>query len=162
MISEFCNIGGQGFGHIKTERGKFENYPHLGNVIIEDNVELFPYVNVDRATLSTTRICRGAKIDHFCHIGHNTYVGENTIITAQVVLCGGSKINKESWIGVGSLIKDSIVVGNNVIVGMGSVVLKNIPNNETWAGSPARPIDDFRILQNHFKSIIEFGVINKE
>lgn len=138
LISEFCNIGGQGFGHIKNEHGELENMLHIGKVIIEDNVEIFPYCNVDRATLSSTTIKKNCKIDHYCHIGHNTSVGENTVITAKVVLCGGSRIGDYSWVGVGSIIKDKISVGNQVILGMGSCVTKDIPDNEIWFGSPAK------------------------
>jgi UDP-3-O-[3-hydroxymyristoyl] glucosamine N-acyltransferase len=111
---------------------------HIGKVVIEDNVEIFPYTNVDKATLSETRICKGSKIDHYCHIWHNTYVGENVIITAQVVLAGGAKILNKAFLGVNTKVKDSCIVGENSITGMGSVVVCNIPSNEVWAGIPAK------------------------
>jgi UDP-3-O-[3-hydroxymyristoyl] glucosamine N-acyltransferase len=144
LISEYCNIGGQGFGHIINEYHKLENMSHIGTVIIDDEVELFPYTNVDRATLSVTRIGKGTKIDHYCHIGHNTLTGENTIITAKVVLCGGSRVGNSCLLGVGSLIRDNVAVGNGAVVGMGSIVTRDIPENETWAGNPARPIDELK------------------
>lgn len=150
LISEYCNVGGQGFGHIKNEHGELENMLHIGQVIIEDNVEIFPYTNIDRATLSSTIVKKNSKIDHYCHIGHNTSVGENTIITAKVVLCGGSSVGNFSWIGVGSIIRDSLIVGNEVVVGMGSIVTKSIPSNGVWAGNPARPIDE---LKEQFRKI---------
>lgn len=153
LISEYCNIGGEGFSHISNEDGHPENYPHIGKVIIEDYVEIFPYTNVDRATLSTTRIGKHSKIDHFCHIGHNTRIGEDTIITAKVVMCGGSSIGNKCWIGVGSIIKDSVIVGNNVLVGMGSSVTKSVPDNQTWLGSPARPLKEFLTMQAKIKNM---------
>jgi UDP-3-O-[3-hydroxymyristoyl] glucosamine N-acyltransferase len=155
LISEYCNIGGEGFSHISNEAGHPENFLHIGKVIIEDNVEIFPYTNVDRATLSTTRIGKHTKIDHFCHIGHNTSIGEDTIITAKVVMCGGSSIGYKCWIGVGSIIKDSVKVGNEVLIGMGSSVTKSVPDKQTWLGSPARPIREFLEIQKNNKAIID-------
>jgi len=138
LISEFCNIGGQGFGHIQNENNNLENMLHIGKVIIEDDVEIFPYTNVDLATLSETRICKGSKIDHYCHIGHNSYVGQNVIITAQVVLAGGAKILNNAILGLNTKVKAGCMVGENSFTGMGSVVVCNIPSNEVWAGIPAK------------------------
>lgn len=144
LISEYCNIGGQGFGHIINENGENENMPHVGNVIIENGVEIFPFSNVDRATLSSTVIKKNTKIDHYCHIGHNTITGENSIITAKVVISGGVIIGSSCWIGVGTLIREKLIIGNSVITGMGSVVTKDIPDNELWVGNPACNFDDFK------------------
>jgi len=154
LISEYCNIGGEGFSHISNETGHPENFLHIGKVIIEDDVEIFPYTNIDRATLSVTKIGKHTKIDHFCHIGHNSSVGEDTIITAKVVMCGGSTIGNKCWIGVGSIIKDSVKVGNGVLIGMGSSVTKSVPDNQTWLGSPARPIKEFLEIQKKIKNIV--------
>lgn len=153
LISEFCNIGGQGFGHIRNEHGKLENMLHIGKVIIDDSVDIFPYSNIDRATLSETHIYAGAKIDHYCHVGHNTSVGIDSILTAKVVLCGGSSIGNNSLIGVGSVIRDGIRVGNNVKVGMGSMVTKDIGDNEVWLGNPAREIEEFKMMNSYLKRI---------
>ncbi len=145
LISEYCNIGGEGFGHITNEFGEFENMLHIGNTIIEDNVEIFPYTNIDRGTLSSTIIKKNTKIDHHCHIAHNSFVGENTVITAKVILGGGSSIGNFSWIGLAAIIRDKVSIGNHVVLGMGSCVVKNIPDGETWMGSPARPIDEIKL-----------------
>lgn len=154
LISEYCNIGGQGFGHILNEHNELENISHIGNVIIEDNVEIFPYSNVDRATLSSTIIKKNTKIDHYCHIGHNTFIGENTVITAKVVLCGGSKVGNSSWLGVGTIIREKVIVGNNVTLGMGSVVTKNVPDNEIWLGSPAKPIEEVKLQSKKIANLL--------
>ncbi|MEZ5017525.1 MAG: DapH/DapD/GlmU-related protein [Flavipsychrobacter sp.] len=154
LISEFCNIGGQGFGHIFNEQNRYENMPHIGKVVIEDNVDIFPYCNIDRATLSETRIGSGTKIDHYCHISHNTTTGSNTMITAKVVMCGGSKVGNNVFIGVGSLIRDSVKVGDNTMIGIGSVVTKDVPNGETWVGAPAVPIEEHKALRAKMKNII--------
>lgn len=138
MIREFCSIGGAGFGYLKDADGKNEHIPHIGSVFIEDNVEIYPYSNVDRGTLGKTIIKRGTVIDHYVHIGHNTTTGKNNIIAAGVVLAGGSSIKDNCFIGVKTILKEKCTIGSNVITGMGAVVVKNIPDNEIWVGNPAK------------------------
>jgi UDP-3-O-[3-hydroxymyristoyl] glucosamine N-acyltransferase len=144
VIREFCSIGGQGFGFIKTTEGNREHMPHIGRVVIEDFVQIFPFSNVDKATLGTTKIGRGSKIDHYCHIGHNSTIGRNSLITAKVVTAGGVVVGDDCFIGVSTIIKESLQIGNGVTTGLGSVVTKNIPHGEVWAGNPARPINELK------------------
>jgi UDP-3-O-[3-hydroxymyristoyl] glucosamine N-acyltransferase len=154
-IYEHCNLGGAGFGFaVDNSSGTWRHFPHIGGLEIEDNVELFPYVNIDRGTLGNTKIGTGTKIDHYCHIGHNSVIGNNCIITAQVVFCGSSRIGSNSWVGVGSIIKQSVQIGNKVTIGIGSVVTKDIPDSETWIGSPARKIDEFLKIQGKIKDLL--------
>ncbi|MCA3237630.1 MAG: UDP-3-O-(3-hydroxymyristoyl)glucosamine N-acyltransferase [Curvibacter sp.] len=154
LISEHCNIGGEGFGYIKNEQNELENMLHVGSVVLEDDVAIFPYTNIDRSTLGQTRVGRGTKIDHYCHIGHNSKIGSNSIITPNVTLLGGARIGNECMVGCGSALRDGVVVGDRVTIGMASVVTKDIPDNETWVGSPARPIDDFKLLQMRLSELI--------
>jgi len=140
IIRESCLIGGCGFGFVRDHDGSLERMPHIGRVVIEDHVELFPYVNVDRGALDETRIKKGTKIDHYSHIGHNCLVGEYCLITAGTVLCGGSSIGARSWAGVGSIIKEKVSVDDDVTIGLGAVVVKNVEKGTIVAGVPARPL----------------------
>ena len=142
IIREHCLIGGCGFGYVRHNDGHLERMPHIGLVTVEDDVELFPYVNVDRGAIGETRVKRGTKIDHYSHIGHNCIIGEHCIITAGTVFCGGSKIGKQSWVGVGSILKEKVSVGDNVTIGLGSVVIKNFGNNTVIAGVPAKQLKE--------------------
>jgi len=155
LIREHCSIGGQGFGHVINERGKIENMAHIGQVLIGEDVEIFPYVNVDRATLGTTTIANSAKIDHYCHIGHNTAIGEGAILTPGVVLLGGARVGSFAWIGAGTVVRDATHVGDHAFVGMCSVVTKNIPAGERWVGAPARTDEEYRRLQNRLRGLIQ-------
>ena len=139
-IREFCSIGGPGFSFVRNEQGSLEEMPQIGRVVIEDNVELFPHVNVDRGTLEETRIRRGSKVDHHSHIAHNTTIGKDCLIAAHVVLCGGSKVGSRSFLGVGSVLRQDIIVGNDVVIGMGSVVTKNILSGSVAYGNPCKII----------------------
>lgn len=154
-IREHCSIGGGGFGFIRNENGKLEKMHHIGGVVIEDEVELFPFVNVDRATLSETRIRKGTKVDHYAHIGHNCTIGEDCIITAKVVFCGGSSVGSSTWIGVGTIIKEKVKVGNKVLIGLGSIVTKDIPDGETWMGAPAKRDTDYKMILKAMGKLIE-------
>lgn len=136
-IHEYCNIGGIGFGHV-WEDDKYINETHIGSVLIEDFVEIFPYTNVDRATLGITRIGKGTKIDHFCHIGHNSNIDEHNIIMSNSTLCGSVNIGPKNTIGAGNMIRDHIKVGSESFIGMRSSVLKNVLDKEIWYGSPAK------------------------
>ena len=142
-IREFCLIGGAGFGFTETGSGidmNIQRIPHVGRVIIEDDVDIFPFVNVDRATLNETRIKRGTKIDHYSHISHNCVIGKHCIITAGTVFCGGSSIGDCSYVGIGSIIKGGLVVGSKCFLGMGSVVTKSIEDGWLAYGVPAKKI----------------------
>jgi UDP-3-O-[3-hydroxymyristoyl] glucosamine N-acyltransferase len=147
-------VGSDGFGFVWNDDKEVEKFPHIGRSVIEDDVELYPFSNVDRGALFETRIGKGTKIDHMTHIGHNSTVGKNTIITAGTVMCGGSQIGDNTWVGVNSIIKEKAKVGNNSLVGLGSIVTKDIPDGETWMGAPARKLKEFVKLQNIFKRLI--------
>lgn len=152
-ISEFCNIGGDGFGHIWNEDREVVKMPHIGKVIIEDDVEILQYVNIDKGTLDRTLIKKGAILDHYVHIGHNSTVGENTMIGAKAVMCGGSCVGNNTFIGIQTIIIDAMKVGNNVMIGAGSVVTKTVNDGEIWTGSPARPLDEFISINRKLRSL---------
>jgi len=147
IIGNRCHIkansvlGAAGFGFELDEDGKPIHFPHLGRVVIEDDVWLGACTTVERATLGTTRICSNVKIDDLVQIGHNTITGENTLIMANVVLCGGANIGRDCWIAPNSVIKQKVKIGNGVTVGLGSVVLKDVPAGIVVAGVPAKPIE---------------------
>jgi UDP-3-O-[3-hydroxymyristoyl] glucosamine N-acyltransferase len=132
-------IGADGFGYLKTESGEYENFPHIGGVVIEDNVEIGANTCVDRGALGDTIIKRGAKIDNLVHIAHNVEIGQNALVIAQSMIGGSTKIGKGVWIAPCACLRDGISVGEDAIIGMGAVVTKNIPAGETWAGVPAKP-----------------------
>ncbi len=140
-IYEFCNIGGMGFGHIWS-KNKYINQLHIGDVYIEDDVEIFPYTNIDKGTLSTTKIGKGTKIDHFCHIGHNTKIDENNLIMCNSTTLGSTSLGKKNIFGAGTMIRDNTEIGNNNFFGMRSSVLKPVKDKEIWYGTPAKFIKD--------------------
>jgi len=139
IVYPYCLIGYAGFGHVKNSKGELENFPHYGSVIIDDNVEIFPFTNIDRGALGDTRIGRGTKIDHFCHIGHNVVIGNRSIITACTVIAGSAKVGDDVVIAPNCTIRDHICIGNKSFVGMGAVVTRDVPENIVVAGNPAKP-----------------------
>ncbi|MFQ6084235.1 MAG: DapH/DapD/GlmU-related protein [Methanosarcinales archaeon] len=140
IIRSTCTIGSHGFGFSQEKNGTWIRFPHMGGVIIGDNVEIFPLTNIDRGTLGNTIMRDGVKIDHCCHIGHNVVIDKNSIITACTVIGGSTTIGENAFIGPNSSIMDRINIGNNVQVGLGSVVLKSVEDNVIIAGNPAKVI----------------------
>ena len=140
IIREHCTIGSAGFGFSRDDDGFLHRIPHIGGVVIEDDVQLYPYVNVDRGTFTETRVGRGTKVDHYAHIGHNSSIGEDCIITAGTVLCGKSSIGARSWTGVNCVIKEGVRVGKECTIGIGAVVLRDVEDNAVVAGVPAKPL----------------------
>lgn len=143
-IREHCTIGGSGLGYARSDAGSLVRIPHIGSVTIEEAVDIYPFVNVDCGTLSETRIHRGAKIDHYVHVGHNSDVGEDSIVTAGAVFCGGSSCGKRAWIGTGAIIKEKIHIGSDATIGLGAVVIKDVEEKAVVAGVPAKQISERR------------------
>jgi UDP-3-O-[3-hydroxymyristoyl] glucosamine N-acyltransferase len=131
-------IGSQGFGFEKDENGLWLHIPHIGRVIIANDVEIFEGTNVCRGTVGDTVIGKGTKIDALCHIGHNVVIGENCIITAMCMI-GGCTIGNRVWVGPNSTIKEKVRIADDVFIGIGTNVVKDILEpNTVWAGNPAR------------------------
>ena len=132
-------IGADGFGFAPKEDGTFAKIPQLGNVIIEDNVELGANTCIDRAKTDSTIIRAGVKLDNLIQIGHNVEVGSNTVMSAQVGIAGTTKVGSNCFIAGQVGIADHIVVGNNVKIGSKSGIDKNVPDGEIRFGFPALP-----------------------
>ncbi|MBI2093189.1 MAG: UDP-3-O-(3-hydroxymyristoyl)glucosamine N-acyltransferase, partial [Candidatus Omnitrophica bacterium] len=132
-------VGADGFGYIWSD-GRHLKIPQLGNVLIEDDVELGANVCVDRATFGSTLIKRGTKVDNLVQIAHNDVVGEHVIMSGQVGLAGSVHIGSRVMFGGQSGVADHVTIGDDVRVGAKSAVIKNVPSGQTVWGSPARPI----------------------
>jgi UDP-3-O-[3-hydroxymyristoyl] glucosamine N-acyltransferase len=154
IIHAGCVIGSDGLGHIRNEKDEYEQFPHIGGVIIEDNVEICGNVCIERGSLGNTHIKKGAKIDNLVLIGHNVVVGKHTGIAANTMIAGSTIIGDYSWIAPCCDIRDYINIGNRVFIGLGSTVTKDVPDAETWIGSPARPLSKFILRENKLKKLL--------
>jgi len=112
----------------------------VGGVIIEDNVDIGANTCIDRGTLGHTYIKEGAKIDNLVHIAHNVIIGRNTTVIANAMIGGSTIIGDNVWIAPSSTLRDGITIGNSSTVGLAALVTKTIPENEVWAGFPAKLI----------------------
>ncbi len=148
-----CVIGSDGFGFAPTENGTFSKIPQIGNVIIEDNVEIGANSTIDRATLGTTFIRSGVKLDNHIQVAHNVEIGENTVIAAQTGIAGSTKIGNNCFIGGQVGIAGHITIGNNVRIQAQSGVGKNINDGEVIQGSPSFGYSDYSKSYVHFKNL---------
>ena len=140
-VGPYAVIGGTGFGYERNESGALELFPHSGTVVIEDDVDIGSHVTIDRATFEETRICSGVKIDNHAYLAHNVRIGRDTMIMASAVICGSVRIGERCWIAPSATIRDGVSIGNDVTVGIGSLVLADVPDGSVVYGSPARPKD---------------------
>jgi len=131
-------IGADGFGYQKNENNEFEKFPHIGGVVIENNVDIGANTCIDRGTLGNTHIKEGAKIDNLVHIAHNVIIGKHSAIIAHAMIGGSTVIEDFAWIAPNAALRDGIVIGESSVIGLGGVVTKSVPKNEIWAGNPAR------------------------
>lgn len=152
IIQSGTVIGSDGFGYQKNEIGVMEKFPHVGGVIIGDNVEIGANTCIDRGTLGNTEIKNNAKIDNLVHVAHNVVIGENAVVIALAMIGGSTKVGDNAWISPSVAIRDGLKIGNGSTVGMGAVVTKNVESNEVWAGNPAMPIEQLKVMLKKFKS----------
>lgn len=117
---------------------------HMGIVLIEDGVIIGPYTTIVRAVLDETTIRYGTCIGSHCNIGHNAFIGANTMIHPHVSIGGSASIGNNCYLGIGSMIRDHVVICDNVRIGIGAVVVKSINTPGTYIGNPAKRIGDYR------------------
>ena len=146
-------VGSDGFGFAPQEDGSFSKIPQIGNVILEDNVEVGSCTTIDRATLGSTIIRKGVKLDNQIQIAHNVEIGENTVIAAQTGIAGSTKIGKNCMIGGQVGFAGHIVVGDNVRIQAQSGVGKNVKDGEVIQGSPSFNYGDWNKSYVHFRNL---------
>lgn len=153
IIHSGAVIGSDGFGFAPNSDGTFSKIPQIGNVVLEDFVEVGANTTIDRATFGTTIIKKGVKLDNQIQIGHNVEIGENTVIAAQTGIAGSTKIGKNCMIGGQVGIAGHLTIGNNVRIQAQSGVGRNIKDNEILQGSPTFGYNDFSKSYVHFKNL---------
>jgi UDP-3-O-[3-hydroxymyristoyl] glucosamine N-acyltransferase len=136
-------IGADGFGFAPNADGPYSKIAQIGNVIIEDLVEIGANTTVDCATMGSTIIRRGVKLDNLIMIAHNVEIGENTVIAGQAGVAGSGKIGRNCMVGAQAGIVGHIAVGNNVRIGGQAGVMSNVADNSTIIGSPVQDHKDF-------------------
>ena len=153
MIHSGAIIGADGFGYTPNKEGEFSRIPQTGNVVLEDNVDIGAGTTIDRATLGSTILHRGVKLDNQIQIAHNVEIGEHTIIAAQTGIAGSAKIGKRCMIGGQVGIVGHITIGDNVKIQAQSGIGRNIKDNEVLQGSPALNYGDYNKSYVHFKNL---------
>ncbi len=140
-------LGSDGFGYVRDRKtGRYEKFPQVGKLVIEDDVEIGANTTIDRGALEETRIRRGAKIDNLVHIGHNCQIGEDVVIAAQTGLSGsvvienGVVLGGQVGIGEGARVEEGVMVG-----GQGGILPKKVlrGKGQPFWGTPAQPLREY-------------------
>ncbi len=153
VIHSGAIIGADGFGFTPNQNGEFTKVPQTGNVILEDNVDVGAGTTIDRATLGSTILRKGVKLDNQIQIAHNVEIGENTAIAAQTGIAGSTKIGRNCMIGGQVGIVGHITIGDRVKIQAQSGVTRNVKDDEKLQGTPALGYSDFNKSYVHFKNL---------
>ena len=155
-------IGSDGFGFSPDAEGKYRKVPQIGNVIIDDDVEVGANTCIDRAALGSTIIGRGTKIDNLVQIGHNCVIGEDTVISAQSGIAGSSKVGDNCMLAGQVGIASHLTIGNKVVLLAQSGVTKSLPKAGYYFGYPAKELKTSYKLEAHLRYLPEYSNRIKE
>ncbi|SDR76222.1 UDP-3-O-(3-hydroxymyristoyl)glucosamine N-acyltransferase [Winogradskyella sediminis] len=153
VINSGAIIGADGFGFAPTKDGGYVKIPQTGNVILEDFVDIGAGTTIDRATIGSTIIRTGVKLDNQIQIAHNVEIGKNTVIAAQSGVAGSTKIGEHCQIGGQVGIAGHLTIGNNVKVQAQSGIGRNVKDNEVLQGSPSFGYTDWNKSYVYFKNL---------
>lgn len=148
-------IGSDGFGFAPNQANNYKKVPQMGNVIIEDNVDIGANCTIDRATLGSTIIKKGVKLDNLIQIAHNVEIGENTVICAQAGIAGSSKIGKDCIIAGQAGVINHLEIGDNVKIAAQSGVTRNLKNDSIVQGSAAFDFTQYQKVYVIFRKLPE-------
>ncbi len=147
IIKAGCIIGMEGFGFAQDQQRKSHRIPHLGNVVIGDDVVLGANCNVDRGVFKETRIGNGCKLDALCHIAHNVELGENCLLAAQTCIAGSTRVGDRAMCSGQTGILDHLTITSDVVLTQRAGVIKDIDQPGVYAGHPVQPV------RQYFKNI---------
>ena len=146
-------IGADGFGFVPDANGEYQKVPQIGNVILEDNVEVGSNSTIDRATMGSTIIRKGVKIDNLCQIAHNVEIGKNTAMAAQVGIAGSAKIGENVMIGGQAGISGHLFIADGAKIVAQSGIPSSVKKADTLMGSPGIPLEDFKKSYYGFRKL---------
>lgn len=149
-------IGADGFGFAPQQDNNYMKIAQIGNVIIEDNVEIGANTTIDRATLGSTYIRKGVKLDNLIQIAHNVEVGENTVMAAQSGIAGSARVGRNCMIAAQVGIVGHLHLGNNIKIAGQSGVTTNLQDNAVVFGSPAIEASKYKKAYIHFRNLQKY------
>ncbi len=154
ILHSGCVIGADGFGFAPQEDGSYKKIPQIGNVSIGDNVEIGANTCVDCATMGSTRIHNGVKLDNLIQVAHNVELGNNTAMAAQTGVSGSTKIGANCIVAGQVGIAGHLHIANNTKIGAQSGIISNIKREgEEVMGSPVMPVKDFLRMSIHLRQM---------
>jgi UDP-3-O-[3-hydroxymyristoyl] glucosamine N-acyltransferase len=154
-------IGADGFG-FAPENGEFKKIAQLGNVVLEDNVEIGANTTIDRAVIGSTIIRQGVKLDNLIQIAHNVEIGRNTVMASQVGIAGSTKVGSNCMFGGQVGLSGHLNIGDNTQLGAQSGVISNIKAGAQLMGTPAIPIKNYMRSSIIFEKLPEiYRTINQ-
>lgn len=148
-------IGSDGFGFAPITDGKYMKIPQIGNVVLEDEVEIGANTSIDRATMGTTYIRKGTKIDNLIQIGHNCEIGENCVIAGQTGISGSTKVGNHCMIGGQVGVAGHLKLGNNLRIAAKSGIISDVEDGAELMGAPAMDARKYKISYLHFMKFKE-------
>jgi UDP-3-O-[3-hydroxymyristoyl] glucosamine N-acyltransferase len=154
-VHPHTSIGSDGFGYAVDPDGRARKIAHLGNVKIGDRVEIGSNCAIDRATLTSTYIRSGTKLDNICHIAHNCDLGEDGFFTAGFMMGGSTKIGRQFVTGGNSVVTAHITLGDNVVLAGRSSVTNDVPDAGSYGGYPLQP------LKEAMKTVVNIRNLNE-
>jgi UDP-3-O-[3-hydroxymyristoyl] glucosamine N-acyltransferase len=137
-------VGSDGFGFAPQANGEYKKIPQIGNVVIEDNVEIGAGTTIDRSTIGSTLIHSGVKIDNLVQVAHNVEIGKNTVIAAQTGIAGSSKVGENCVFAGQAGVVGHIKIGNNVIVASKTGVSNNVADGKSMLGFPSMEASKYK------------------
>ncbi|MBE9467165.1 MAG: UDP-3-O-(3-hydroxymyristoyl)glucosamine N-acyltransferase [Bacteroidetes bacterium] len=146
-------IGADGFGFAPKAHDDYKKIQQIGNVVLEDNVEVGSNTTIDRATMGSTIIKHGVKLDNLIQVGHNVVIGEHTVIAAQSGVSGSTKIGRDCMIGGQVGLSGHLTIGNEVKIGAQAGIGSSIKDGEILLGTPAFNIRDFQRSYVYFRKL---------
>ena len=149
-------IGSDGFGYKQDKKGVYQKIPQIGNVIIEDDVEIGANVTIDRAAIGSTIIKKGVKIDNLVQIAHNVIIDENSVMSAQVGISGSTKIGKNCILAGQVGIVGHVEIADGTVLTAQSGVSKSIKKTGFYFGSPAKELKTAKLIEAHSRNLPDY------
>ncbi len=153
VIHSGAIIGGDGFGFSPNSENEYKKVPQIGNVVIEDHVDVGCNTTIDRATMGSTIIRKGVKLDNLVQIAHNVEIGENSVMAAQVGIAGSTKVGKNCMFGGQVGITGHVTIGDNVKIAAQSGIISSVDDNEIVQGSPAFRYSEYNRAYVYFRGL---------